>query len=338
MKAVVFQSPNNLEVVERPVPGIGEYDALIKVAACGVCGTDLHILDGEHIVKFPVIPGHELCGEVVEVGGKVVNVRPGDRVTVDPNIVDQTCFFCRRGEIHLCENLTAVGVNYDGGFAQYCSVPAVQAYAVPQSMRMEEAAMVEPLACCLHGIDRAGVSSGDRVVVLGAGSIGLMLVQLAKAGGANKVIVSEPEERKRLLAAKLGADVQLDPQRQDIADEVLSLTSVGADVVIESAGRLDTAEQSVKLARRGGTVLQFGVVSPDRLASISPYDVYYKELRVVGSFVNPFTHARAIELIASKQVDVLPLVTHRFSVEDASGAIETFRGGDAIKILLVPEP
>lgn len=337
MKAVVFTEANQVIIEERPVPQIGEFDALVKVHACGICGTDVHILHGEHIVKFPVIPGHEFSGEIVEIGSKVTNIRVGDRVTVDPNIVDRTCFFCRRGEINLCENLTAVGVNFDGGFAEFCRVPAEQAYKVPDNVSLDEAAMAEPLACCIHGIDRANITPGSSVVVLGAGSIGLLLIQLARIAGAGHIIVSEPDKRKRHLAARFGSDVQIDPLKQDIGAEVAKLTRVGADVVIESAGRLETAELAPKLARRGGTILQFGVVSPDKMASISPYDVYYKELTIRGSFVNPFTHARAVDLLASKQVDVMPMITHRFPLDDAAAALQTAQGKDAIKILLVPK-
>ena len=337
MKSVVFYGPNRFAVEDRPTPEVGEYDALVKVYACGICGTDVHILRGEHIVRFPVVPGHEFSGEIVEVGGKVTNVSVGDRVTVDPNIVDNTCCFCRRGGIHLCENLTALGVNYDGGFAEFCRVPAVQAYKVPDSVSLDEAAMAEPLACCIHGIDRANIVPGGTVVALGAGSIGLLLIQLARIAGASRIIVSEPDERKRHLAARFGSDVQVDPSRQDVAAEVAELTGVGADVVIECAGRLETAQLALKLARRGGTVLQFGVVSPDQLAAVSPYDIYYRELTVRGSFVNPFTHARAIELLASKQVEVMPLVTHRFPLDEAARGFETAQGKDAVKVLLVPE-
>ena len=336
MKCVVFHEANRLAVEERPVPEIGESDVLVKVHACGVCGTDIHILHGEYIVRFPVIPGHEFSGEVVEVGRKVSNVQPGDRVTVDPNIVDQTCFFCRRGQVNLCENLTAVGVNFDGGFAEYCRVPSAQAYKVPEVVTLDEAAMAEPLACCVHGMDQADVTPGDVVVVLGAGSIGLLMVQLARIAGARQVMVSEPDERKRSLAAKLGSDVQIDPVSQDLREAVKERTRLGADVVIESAGRVETAELAPKLARRGGTVLQFGVVSPDQLARIPPYDVYYKELTIRGSFVNPFTHSRAVELLAAKQIDVMPLITQRFPLDEAAKALETAQGKDAIKVLITP--
>jgi len=337
MKSVVFYEANRLAVEDRPVPEIGGCDALVKVHACGICGTDIHILHGEHIVKFPVIPGHELSGEVVEVGSDVTSLHVGDRVTVDPNIVDNTCHFCRRGEIHLCENLTAVGVNFDGGFAEFCRVPAVQAYKVPDEVGLDEAAMAEPIACCIHGIDRANVVPGSTVVVLGAGSIGLLLVQLARIAGARWILVSEPDERKRRLAAGFGADVLVNPFEQDVFAEVFGSTRVGADTVIESAGRLETAELAPKLARRGGTILQFGVVSPNQHAKIAPYDVYYKELTIRGSFVNPFTHGRAVELLASKQVDVMPLITHRFPLDDAAEALEMARSKDAVKVLLVPE-
>jgi 2-desacetyl-2-hydroxyethyl bacteriochlorophyllide A dehydrogenase len=336
MKAVVFHKANDISVEECPMPRIGPGDVLVNVHACGVCGTDIHILHGEHIVKFPVIPGHEFSGEIVEAAPEVTNVKVGDRVTVDPNIVDHTCFFCRRGEIHLCENLTATGVNYNGGFAEYCKVPAAQAYPIPNEVSLDEAAMAEPLACCVHGIDRAGIVPGSTVVLLGAGSIGLILLQLVKTAGAGLVIVSEPDEKKRELAARFGAEVLLDPTTGDVQAEVARLTRVGADVVIESAGRLETAQLAIKLARRGGTVLQFGVVSPDKVIEVAPYDVFYKELTIRGSFVNPFTHARAVDLLARKQVEVMPLVTHRFSLDDAAKALETAQGRDAIKVLLTP--
>lgn len=336
MKAVVFYEPNRFAVEECPMPGVGESDVLVKVHSAGICGTDIHILHGEHIVRYPVIPGHEFSGEVVETGSQVRNVQVGDRVTVDPNIVDHTCFFCRRGEINLCENLTAVGVNYNGGFAEYCSMPAVQAYKIPDSVSLDEAAMAEPLACSIHGIDRANIVPGDDVVILGAGGIGLMMVQLARIAGAKNIIISEPDKKKREMAGSMGANAEIDPLTQDVKDEVFRLTDVGADVVIESAGRMETAELAVTLARRGGTVLQFGVVSPDKMVKINPYDVFFRELTIRGSFVNPFTHARAVELLASKQMNVTPLVTHRFSIDRIAEALETAQSRDAIKVFIVP--
>ena len=336
MKALVLREPFHISIEDRPVPVIGESDVLVKVLACGICGTDVHILRGEHIVKFSVIPGHEFSGEIVETGSAATNVAVGDLVTIDPNIVDGTCYFCRRGESHLCEHLSATGVNYDGGFAEFCRVPAVQAYRISSGVTPEEAAMVEPLACCLHGIDRVGAILGRSVVLLGAGSIGLIMLQLLKASGAHPIIVSEPDARKSRLAAAFGADVIVDPRIDDLSAKVSDITEVGADIVIDCAGTLAASEIAIKLARRGGTVMQFGVVAPDKVARISPFDVYYKELTVLGSFVNPFTHSRAIDLIASRRIDVKPLITHRFSLSDAENAMAMAQSGDAVKIMIAP--
>lgn len=331
MKAVVFIEPRRLIVEERPVPEIGSGDVLVKVHACGVCGTDMHIFAGEHIVRFPVVPGHEFSGEIADVGPEVTSVGVGDRVTIDPNIFCHTCSFCADGQVHLCENLTAVGVNYDGGFAEYCRVPASQVYRVPDSVSLDDAAFAEPLACCIHGLDRADLIPGRVAVVLGAGSIGLLMVQLARAAGA-RVLVSEPDETKRRLASELGASACIDPTSRDVVEEVFQLTDRGADVVIECAGLPRTAETAPKLARRGGTILQFGVVSQHETVRISPYDVFYRELSIVGSFVNPFTHARAVEMLASGAVSVRPLVTHRFGLDEAAKALETASGARAIKV------
>lgn len=337
MKSVVFTQPGVVKVEERGKPTIGPQDILVKVHACGICGTDVHILRGEHIVKFPVVPGHEFSGEITEVGSDVDNLQVGDRVTIDPNIVDGTCYFCRRGYPHLCENLTAIGVNYDGGFAEYCAVPASQAYRIPDCLSLDEAALAEPLACCMHGADQANICSGSTVVILGAGSAGLLLTQLARISGAGHVIVSEPDADRRRLAMHLGADTVLDPQTQDIITEVFRITQVGADVVIESAGRSETSALAVRLARRGGTFLQFGMVTPGKSIDISPYDIYYRELTIVGSFVNPFTHARAIELLASKRIDVLPLITHKIPLTKAEEALSIFGTKGSVKILLVSQ-
>lgn len=336
MKSLIIHQKDEFSVEERPIPEIGESDVLIRVAAAGICGTDMHILHGEYMAEYPLIPGHEFSGEVVEAGKGVTNVKQGDRVTVDPNIVDRTCTYCRRGEINLCKNLTAIGVNSDGGFAEFCRVPAEQVYTVPDCLDMDLAAMTEPLACCLHGIDRAKITPGSTVAILGAGAIGLILLQLARTAGARKIVVSEPDSMKRELAGRLGADHLIDPLSQDVSEEIEKISDDGADFVIEAAGRLETAELAPKLARRGATVLQFGVVSKGQIMRISPYDIFFKELRILGAFVNPYTHARAIELMASGRVDVEPLVTHRFPIEESAKALSLAGSREALKILIKP--
>jgi L-iditol 2-dehydrogenase len=336
MKSVVFLEPGKFVIEDRPVPKIGSGDLLLKVAACGVCGTDIHIFHGEHFVQFPVIPGHEYSGEVVEVGVEVSHIKIGDRVTVDPNITCGVCHFCRRGQIHLCENLTALGVNMDGGFAEYSLVPAKQAYKLPSDLPVEMAALVEPLACCVHGIDLAEIAVGDDVLVMGAGPIGLIMMQLARLAGARRVLVSEPYESRRNLALQLGADVVIDPLKQDVREEALKETEVGADVVIECVGSPKTSEQAPGLAKRGGMILLFGVTSPDLEARIKPYDIFLRELTIRGSFINPFTHARAIGLLAAGKVRVEPLISHRLRLDEFGKVLSLAGTPEAAKILIEP--
>jgi len=336
MKSVVFTQPGKFVIEDRPVPKIGPGDLLLKVAACGVCGTDIHIFHGEHFVQFPVVPGHEYSGEVVEAGAEVSHIKVGDRVTVDPNITCGVCHFCRRGHIHLCENLTALGVNMDGGFAEYPLVPAKQAYKLPGELPLEQAALVEPLACCVHGIDLAEVSVGDDVLIIGAGPIGLIMMQLARLAGARRVLVSEPYESRRNLASRLGADVVIDPANQDVREEVLKETEVGADVVIECVGSPKTSEQAPSLAKRGGMILLFGVTSPDLEARIKPYDIFLRELTIRGSFINPFTHARAVGLLAAGKVQVEALISHRLRLDDFGKALSLAGTPEAAKILIEP--
>ncbi|MDO8684601.1 MAG: zinc-dependent alcohol dehydrogenase family protein [Armatimonadota bacterium] len=336
MKAVVFTEPGKFIVTDRPVPQMGPGDLLLKVDSCGVCGTDIHIFHGEHFVEFPVIPGHEYSGVVVEAGSEVKYITIGDHVAVDPNIVCGVCHFCRRGQIHLCEKLTALGVNMDGGFAEYSLVPGKQAYLLPKSLPLEHAALVEPLACCVHGIDQAEIGVGDDVLVIGAGPIGLIMTQLARLAGARRVIVSEPSETRRELAAELGADIVIDPINQDLRGEVLKATEVGAGVVIECVGKASTAEQAIGLAKRGGMILLFGVTSPGEESRIKPYDVFFRELTIRGSFINPFTHARAVNLLAEGKVNVEPLISHRLRLEDFGKALALAGTPAAAKILIKP--
>lgn len=336
MKAAVLTAPRTARIEERAVPTPGPRDVLVRVHTCGVCGTDSHIYEGEFLVRFPVVPGHELSGTVVEVGADVRHVRPGDLVAVDPNIVCGVCRFCRNGEVNLCENLTAVGVNRDGGFAEYCLAPAAQVYRLPEGLSLESGAFAEPVACCLHGLDRCGLRPGERVLVLGGGAIGQIMVQLCRSAGADQIVVSEPIRGRRELALRSGADQVLDPASDDVVAAAAELTEGGADLVIECSGTTSAVEQGVRAARRGGRVLLFGVAAKDAVASIHPYEVFLRELSIFGSFVNPFTHARAISALASGRVKPETLISHRFRVEQFEDALRTSRSRDAVKVVVQP--
>ncbi|MBW3624472.1 MAG: zinc-dependent alcohol dehydrogenase family protein [Armatimonadetes bacterium] len=336
MKAAVLTAPRALQIDDRAAPSVGPDDVLLRVHTCGVCGTDSHIFQGEFLVKFPVVPGHEVSGSVEEVGENVTHVRPGDPVTVDPNIHCGVCRFCRAGKINLCENLTAVGVNRDGGFAGYCRAPAKQVLKLPENVSLEAGAFAEPLACCLHGLDRARFEPGMSVLILGGGSIGQQMLQLVKTGGARQVVLSEPMENRRQLALACGADHVIDPLHENAIKAMREATGGGADLTIECVGRPQTVEQAVKSTLRGGTVLLFGVSGPEDLAKIHPYEVFLHELTIVGSFINPFTQSRAIEALAAGRFDPSKIISHRYPVAGFGEALEQSRSRDAVKVVVQP--
>lgn len=316
MSAAVFKEPGRIDVEERAVPTPGPGEVLVKVEACGVCGTDFHIFKGEAPARPPVVLGHEYCGEVVAVGEGLDRPRPGDRVAVDPNIACGRCYHCRMGKVHLCESMEALGVTLDGGLAEYSLAPATQCHVLPAGMPAAWGAFVEPVACCVHGIDLAGIRPGYSVVVMGGGTIGLILLQLARISGAATLIVSEPVRKKRELALELGATLAVDPLSSDLESEVRAVLPAGADVVIEAVGRPETVEAALGIATRGGCVLLFGVSPEGAKVTVSPFAIYKKELRVQGSYVNPFTFSRAISLLASGAVKVEPLVERVVSLGD----------------------
>lgn len=340
MKATYFLGEGALEVRDVPVPPIGPWDVLVRVAACGICGTDIHIYHGDKgsaAVTPPVILGHELAGVVEKTGEAVTGLRAGDHVTVDPNIYCGKCHYCRIGKKQLCENLFAIGVNRDGGFAEYCAVPETQCYPLDKNVPLRYGAMAEPLACCLHGIDRAHIQPGSTVCVIGGGAIGLMMVQLAKLSGASRVVLSEPVQMRREAALQLGADGVIDPVHEDISARLEAFFGVpGADVVIECAGVPIATKQAFQAAKRGTTLLLFSVPQAGSTYSLSLEDVYQKELTVVGSMINPDTHGRAAALINSGVIDLEPIITHSYPVEKLADALKMQMSQDSLKVIIEP--
>lgn len=338
MRAAVFPAPGELLVVARDAAHAAENQVLVRVEACGVCGTDLHIHRGLFPARFPLVAGHELAGVVEEAGPGVLHLWPGDHVAVDPNASCGVCRACRRGLGHLCANLSAIGVTADGGFATHCLVPARQAHRIAKDMAFPVAALAEPLACCLHGIERAGIGSGDVVLIIGAGLVGMLMVQLALLQGAAAVVVSEPAARKRETALRLGAHRVVDPAGEDLAQAVRDVTEeVGADVVIECVGGQATAQQAIALAGAGARVILFGVAPQSDRIAVSPYELYRREITITGSFVNPFTQAAALSLLQSGRVQVTDLITHRLPLEELPQAFALMESGEATKIVIEPQ-
>jgi threonine dehydrogenase-like Zn-dependent dehydrogenase len=280
--------------------------------------------------------GHEYAGRVEDAGKTTGGYSPGRHVAIDPNIACGTCFYCRRGLVHLCDNLRALGVDIDGGMAEYCIVPAEQAYQLPDEMPADQSAFIEPVSCAVHGIDKANIRTGDTVVLLGGGTIGLIMMQLARNAGAGRTIVVEPLEHKRAIAQKAGADIILDPGATNAQSAIMDLTKVGADVVIECVGKAQTMRMAIDLARRGGTVEFFGVCPIGESIPVQPNQVYFKELTIVGSYVNPHTFDRAITLLISGRVKIDAFQIDRFPLDGVHEALAFQREGKTLKSIIQP--
>lgn len=329
------------EVREVPIPELEAYQVLIKNMSCGICGTDVHIYHGEAgsaEVTPPVILGHEFSGIVEKVGSKVTAVQPGDHVTVDPNMYCKTCRPCRMGRKQNCEHLFALGVNTNGGFAEYTVSPEEQCFKVNDNIDFDVAAMAEPLACVIHGIDQISIQTGQTVAVIGGGMIGLLMVQMAKLSGAATVILSEPIEMRRQIGIEIGADFTIDPIHEDVSDMMMKYTGrPGADVVIECVGKTFAVEQALQAADLGATILLFSVPAPEATLSLSLFDVFKKELKIVGSMINPDTHQRAVNLINSGRLEIKKLITHEFGLNRLEEAIHTQMSNDSIKVVVHPQ-
>ena len=336
MKVALFEKPHSLTVRSTPVRTLLPNEVLLKVQACGVCGTDVHIVEGTSRSNPPVVLGHEFIGIIEDVGNAVHGFVTGQRAAVDPNISCGVCYFCRRGLVHLCANLRALGVDRDGGMAEFCFVPFEQIHLLPDAMPADAAAFVEPVSCAVHGIDRANIHAGDTIVIIGGGTIGLIMLQLAKNAGASRTILVEPLQQKRRIAAELGADVLLNPTEADTKDAVMDFTNVGADIVIECVGKPQTAQLALELARRGGTVEFFGVCSIGEKISVEPNQVYFKELTIVGSYVNPNTFSRAISLLDAGKVRVDKFQIDKFPLDGVHEALALQREGKTIKSIIEP--
>ena len=318
MKAAVYHGPGDLRVEEVPVRKLKDNEVKIQVKYCGICGTDIHIFHGDGgccDVTPPLVPGHEFSGVVAEVGAGVKAVKVGDRVTGDPNDMCGECYFCKNGMQHFCKNNIGIGTTVDGGFAEYVIMREKQVYKVSDDLSFIEAAMTEPISCCLHGIDLCNIKAGDTVLVIGGGPIGMIMMQLAKNAGASKVIMSEPVEEKREQALKLGATKTIDPLHEDV-EAVLAEYCENVNVVIECVGNVHTQADAVRFAGRGATIMYFGLAAPEESFPIRPDDIFKKELHITSSYINPYSFERAIQILESGTVELESLITNVVPLDD----------------------
>jgi len=320
MRAVRFHGTGDVRVESVPDPVVDPGEVLLEPLAAGVCGTDLHIVDGEFPAAAPVILGHEVAGRVVAVGAAVNGLRVGDLVAVQPNVSCGLCASCRLGREHLCTARRAYGVDLDGGMASLMAVPARFAYLLPPHVDPAIGALTEPLACCVHAMDRLAPRSGLPLLVMGCGPAGALLVALARHLGLHPIVAADPRPDRRDLALRMGADSAVEPSELE----------PGFAYLIDAVGSAPVLRECLRLAAPGATVLVFGVATPSAVLDVRPYEVYAKELTLLGTAVNPFTQSRAVELL-----DRLPLARLRvttYPLDSALDALDAARRGDVEKV------
>jgi len=346
MKVARFYAPGDVRLEDVPEPNAGEREVKIRVRNCSTCGTDLKIFrNGHQNISPPRVMGHEIAGEVVDVGSQVSGWAPGDRVQVIAAVPCGECRQCKRGRMSICENQTSVGYQYEGGFAEYLVVPHEVLKVdglnrIPDGIGFDEASVAEPLACVINGQRLAGVGEGDVVVVVGAGPIGCLHVRLARAHGAKQVFLADLSlDRLKLSADRVSPDAVIDASSQDVVEEVLRLTDgQGADVVITAAAAGAAQEQAQRMVARGGRVSFFGGLPKDKpTITVDSNLVHYRELTLVGANGSaPEDNREALRLIASGKVPVSDLITHRLPLDRVLEGFDIVASGAAIKVTIEP--
>jgi D-arabinitol dehydrogenase (NADP+) len=329
MKAIQIERPNQIRIVNLPEPQPGAGEILIRVMASGICGTDIHIFRGEYLGGYPIIPGHEFSGVVEKVDTTVTRFKPGDRVAVEPNIACDNCSNCLNNRHNFCLNWQAVGVTRPGGMAEYLLAPEKAVFSIGD-LPFDLGAFVEPLSCVLHGIERARLRMGDRVVILGAGPIGLLLMQAARLQGSAQVTCVERQTGRREIAQACGAN--------HVLENLDELEKDCFDMVIDATGNLVVMSHALEYARPGGTVLLFGVPPSGKKMEIEAFQVFRKGLTLLSSFTSVRNSYQAVTLLQSGQINPAPLISHRFSLEQFERGIELIEQGKdrVMKVLILP--
>jgi L-iditol 2-dehydrogenase len=343
MKALLLSAYNTLGVQELPEPVPQPDELLIRVAACGICGSDVHGYDGSSGRRIPpIVMGHEAAGVVAAVGADITEFTVGDRVTFDSTVYCGRCSYCLRGEVNLCDNRQVIGVSCGeyrraGAFAEFLVVPARIAYRLPDELSFPEAAMLEAVSVALHGVAVSEMRGGETVLVIGAGMIGLLLLQAARAAGAKQVLIADVDATRLKLADELGADVSLLRSGEALLAEVMRLTEGrGVDLVLEAVGRDETIRSGIECVRKGGTVTLIGNITPE--VGLPLQKVVSRQIRLQGSCASSGEYPKAMELIASGAIKVGPLITAVAGLDEGSRWFERLhaREPNLMKVVLDP--
>jgi D-arabinitol dehydrogenase (NADP+) len=338
MKAVYYDEPRRWRLADLPDPEPGRHDVRLRVRAAGMCGTDVHLHDGEFGHVYPLVPGHEIVGEIDRVGDDVTDRQAGQLIALDNMISCGMCDMCRRARPAYCRTLRAMGVFEAGGFAEYLIAPAAKCHPV-DDLGPDVAVLAEPTACAMHGLDILGLSPGSDVLVIGAGPTGLLLTQLLLHTGAARVTVAAPTPFKLALAKGYGAH-PVHITRGASADTLASLRQTapdGFDVVVDATGSTDVLALCLPLTAVGGTMLVYGVTAEDAQWPISPYDVFRREITIKGSFSQSYSFDRALRMLRSGRLDTTGIVTHHFALDEYGAALDAVRNDPScLKAVLRP--
>jgi L-iditol 2-dehydrogenase len=343
MKALLLSQYKHLEIADLPDPIPGQGEVLVSVAACGICGSDVHGYDGSSGRRIPpIVMGHEAAGTIAALGAGVSGFAEGDRVTFDSTIFCGACKHCRRGDVNLCDHRQVLGVSCAefrraGAFAEFVAVPSRILYHLPESLSFAEAAMLEAVSVALHGVSLAQISEGSAALVVGAGMIGLLTLQALRAAGCSRIFVADLDKTRLQLAQDVGATAVLSPD-MDLVEQVMQLTGgAGVDIAIEAVGRNETVKASIESVRKGGTVVLVGNISSE--VTLPLQKVVTRQIRLQGSCASSGEYPRAIELLASGAIQVKPFITAVAPLEEGPRWFERLyaREPNLMKVILVPE-
>ena len=343
MNAAVLYKPYDIRLEEVETPRIGADQVLVRVRAVGICGSDVHYYKtgraGMHVVKEPLILGHECSGEIAEIGGDVEGFKPGDRVVIEPGFPCRRCFYCKTGRYNLCEDIRFYGTPpVNGAFCEYVAADADFVYKMPENLTFEEGSMIEPLSVGIHATRRGHITAEDTVAILGSGPVGLLTLQAVRARGATNIYVTDIRDYLLEYARRLGATETINAQREDPVKRIMELTDGrGADVVIEAAGSIEAGRQTFEIVRRGGRIVIIGVFPKTEFA-VRMTDFVDKELTVYGVFRYANTYPTALSLVSAGKIELKPLITHVFTLDEIQRAMEVAEKkiGNPVKVIVKP--
>lgn len=333
MKALYIERENVITLKDLPKPEPKADELLIKVAASGFCGSDIHIYKGGHVQKYPVVPGHEFSGVVEAVGAEVKNFKPGDRVAADPNIFCENCDACKQNHQIHCKNLSVLGSLRDGALAEYVTVPERCAFDIGD-LDFVSASMAEPLGCVINSHNKYEIPIGATVLIQGAGTIGLMQMLLSKRRGAALVVMTDIKDAQLEKAKEVGADIVL-KSGPDVEEKLRQIASEGFDVVIDCTGVPKCVEQGIKLVKYAGKMIVFGACPVGSKATIDPFDIYFRDIQIIGSYALEKTLGQSIAMLKSGALNLKPLVGKVFPIDEAVEMFEDFAAGRTSNKLIV---